>query len=471
MNYGSLNVASAIVDNAFGASLTVSGPGITTLSGANTYTGPTYINNGSTLQVGSGGNSGTLGLGNVTDNGTLSFNRNDGGLTIGIAINGSGGLLQNGGVVTLTGSNSYTGATIISSGELQIGIGGSGASIGSTSGVTNYSCLVFNHGDAVTFNPIISGFGSLMQTGSGTLILTNSNSYSGSTTINGGTLQIGNGGSGASIGSTLYVADNASLIFNHGDTVTFNPVISGIGSLTQTGSGALILTNTNVYTGGTELSAGTLSFVNNGLGTSGSIAVTGNATLQWYGSNTQDISSRLVIANSQTATIDTQGNTVTFAGSFGAGSSGALAKAGSGTLVLLGSDTYTGPTIINGGTLQIGNGGSGAWIGSTAGVTDYASLVFNPGNALTFNPIISGSGSLTQTGSGVLILTNANSYTGPTTISGGTLQIGNGGSSGMLGSSPVTNNAALLFDRGDSSLVVSNVISGSGSVIQNGPGR
>ena len=71
---------------------------------------------------------------------------------------------------------------------------------------------------------------------------------------------------------------------------------------------------------------------------------------------------------------------------------------------------------------------------------------------------------MTQTGSGLLVLTSANSYSGPTTISGGTLQIGNGGSIGTLGSGPVTNNAVLAFARSDSSLIVANAISGSGGL-------
>ena len=96
--------------------------------------------------------------------------------------------------------------------------------------------------------------------------------------------------------------------------------------------------------------------------------------------------------------------------------------------------------------------------------------MFNHADAVVFNPIVSGSGSLTQTGSGILVLTSANSSTGPTIISGRTLQIDNGGVNGALGSGPVTDNAALTFDRSDNGLIVGNAISGSGSLTQIGAG-
>ena len=166
------------------------------------------------------------------------------------------------------GQQQFIGATTISAGTLQIGNGGSGASIGSTIGVLDNSALVFNHADAVTFSATtaISGSGSLTQAGTGLLTLLGNNTYSGPTTIASGTLQIGNGGSGASIASTSAVLDNGSLIFNHGDTLTLAfAAVSGSGSLTQAGSGVLVLPGSNTYTGGTLVSGGTLQ-VGNGNG-------------------------------------------------------------------------------------------------------------------------------------------------------------------------------------------------------------
>ena len=84
------------------------------------------------------------------------------------------------------------------------------------------------------------------------------------------------------------------------------------------------------------------------------------------------------------------------------------------------------------GTLQVGNGGSGASIGGTSGMTiaSNATLVFNHADAVTVAAVISGNGKLTQAGTGILTLLGSNTYTGSTTISAGTLQIGNGGAAG-----------------------------------------
>ena len=95
-------------------------------------------------------------------------------------------------------------------------------------------------------------------------------------------------------------------------------------------------------------------------------------------------------------------------------------------LVLTASNTYPGPTTIGGGTLQVGNGGTGASIGSTSGVIDNGALVFNNADSdVVFNPPISGSGGLTQTGTSTLFLCGANTYTGTTLVSNGTLLLGN----------------------------------------------
>ena len=105
--------------------------------------------------------------------------------------------------------------------------------------------------------------------------------------------------------------------------------------------------------------------------------------------------------------------------------SGGLTQAGTNLLTLTGSNTYTGPTTINAGTLQIGNGGAAGSIGNTSGVADNGLVAFDVSGTTTFSPPISGSGGLTQM-SGLLVLTGSNTYSGLTTIGNGTLQIGNG---------------------------------------------
>lgn len=147
---------------------------------------------------------------------------------------------------------------------------------------------------------------------------------------------------------------------------------------------------------------------------------------------------------------------------------GSLTKSGTNTLTLTGANTYGGATVISAGTLQVGNGGTTGTLGA-GNVTNNSILAFNRSNAYIVSNAISGSGSLTKSGAGTTTLVGANSYSGPTTISVGTLQIGNGGTTGTLGTGNVTNNSILAFNRSNA-MTVSNVISGSGSVTKSGAG-
>ena len=102
-----------------------------------------------------------------------------------------------------------------------------------------------------------------------------------------------------------------------------------------------------------------------------------------------------------------------------------LTLTGPSLLVLTGNNTYSGVTTINGGTLQIGNGGYTGSIGNTSGILDNGVLAFNRADTVTLATSISGNGGLTQMGPGTLIVAGAgDTYTGPTLISGGTLRVG-----------------------------------------------
>ncbi len=126
--------------------------------------------------------------------------------------------------------------------------------------------------------------------------------------------------------------------------------------------------------------------------------------------------------------------------------------------MLTGTHTFTGGTTIQTGTLQIGNGGTS---GSLAGdIVNNAALAFNRSDSMSYSGPISGSGALTKLGGGSLVLTGANSFTGGTTITDGTLQIGNGGTTGSI-TGDIVNNAALAFNRSNT-VTYSSVISGQG---------
>ncbi len=246
-----------------------------------------------------------------------------------------------------------------------------------------------------TIASVLAGTAGLAKTGAGTLTLTGTNTYTGGTTISAGTLQIGSGGTAGSIGGDI--VDNSALIFNRSNGLTYGGTISGTGTLTKLGAGALTLTGDHSFTGTTTISAGTL-IIGSG-GTTGSLVgnIVDNATLTFNRSD--DVTYGGVDQRHRHAD-----------------------QAGPGTLTFTGDNSYTGATTISAGTLQIGNGGtSGAVVGNIANA---GALIFNRSNALTYGGIISGAGSVTKLGAGTLTLTGANTYTGGTTITAGTLQVG-----------------------------------------------
>ncbi len=518
------------------AGLTVTGDGTLILTGASTYTGGTTISAGSTLQLGNATNAGSV-AGDIVDNGVLVFNRSNAQTYAG-AVSGSGTLSKIGtNTLTLTGANTYTGGTTISAGTLRIGNGATGSIAGD---IVNNSALIFNRTGTLSYDGVISGSGSVTKSGTGTLTLTGNNTYTGVTTVStaGSTLQAGvaNAFSSASahtvasgafldlfgfnqtIGSlagagrvTNAAAAAATLTTGGNDTsTTFSGVIQdgvGVTGLTKVGAGTFTLSGANTYTGATTVSAGTLQAgATNAFAQSSAFTVASGATLGLNNFN-QTIGSlagagTVTNGGAATRTLTTGGDntSTTFSGVIQNGAVGLtnLTKVGAGTFTLSGANTYTGVTTVSAGTLQAGatnafaqssahTVASGAFldlfgfnqtIGSLAGagrVTNAAAAaatLTTGGNntSTTFSGVIQdgvGVTGLTKVGAGTFTLTGANTYTGGTTISAGTLRIGNGATGSIAGD--IVNNSALIFNR-TGTLSYDGVISGSGSVTKSGTG-
>ncbi|EAY3206993.1 autotransporter outer membrane beta-barrel domain-containing protein [Salmonella enterica] len=379
-------------DNAISGSGQVekSGDGTLTLSGSNTYTGGTLISGGTLVAT----NVEALGTGDVTDNATLALNT---GGDFDNAISGSGKVEKSGDdALTLSGSNTYTGGTLISSGTL---VASNVEALG-TGDVTDNATLELNTGG--TFDNAISGSGQVVKSGDKMLTLSGANSYSGGTLISDGTLVASNV---ESLG-TGDVTNNATLELNTGGDFTNN--ISGSGQVVKSGDDALALSGANSYTGGTLISSGTLVATNvDALGTGD---ITDNAVLELNTGGDFD-------------------NAIS--------GSGQVVKSGDETLTLSGSNTYTGGTTINDGTLVA----TSVDALGTGDVTDNVTLEMNTGG--DFDNAISGSGQVVKSGDKTLTLSGANSYTGGTTISGGTLVASN---VEALGSGDIDNYASLQLN-------------------------
>ena len=506
-----------------------------TLAGSNTYTGTTTVNAGTLAFSVAGNGSSNGGLGSssnaasnvlIGNGAVLSYNGTGGSTDRLFTINGT----ANGTVATLnssgTGAINWTNTGAIAYGTnnqtrtLQLG--------GTNTGNNTLAALIADNG---------SGAVGLTKSGAGTWVLTGNNTYTGATTISGGVLSIstianatvasnlgavattssgflifqggtlqytGSGhstnrafvmqtggatidasGTGALVISGVAVANTANLTTSLTLTGsnTDNNTLSGaltisnnatLGSLVKNGTGKWVLSGSSTtYNGTTTLNAGTLQIGNaNALGTTGNITF-GGGMLQYGSGITADLSTR--IKNSASAIlVDTNSNNVTYASAIDSTNSGGLTKNGNGTLTLAGSNSYSGTTTLNAGTLAIGNvnalqnstldtGSSGSQVVTfnVAGSNTYnigglqgADALAVGGNTIsvgsnnastTFSAAISGAGGgLTKTGTGTLTLSAANTFTGNTTVNAGTLQAATANALGGTSQIIVNNGGSFL---------------------------
>jgi autotransporter-associated beta strand protein len=441
------------------------GAGTLALTGANTYTGATEIVSGTLALQGAGQLSAdtrvTVAAGAAFDIGAADGSRwvgalaGDGAVRLGArqlftrsasdsnfggVISGTGGLTKDGpGTLTLTGSNTYEGNTVVLDGTLALAAAGriapgsglalyggtfditaSGGSreIGSLSGSRGtvrlgaYTLVVGGDSTSTTYSGTMTGPGGVTKVGSGVLTLDGISTSTGTTTISQGTVLARTFSLGPRVvnDGTLRLFHNRSVSTPSIDAYSGN--ISGTGRLVKEGDDIVWLRGVNTYTGGTIVTSGVL------IGNTDSLPgnVTNNAGLAFY-----------QVADG------------TFAGAIDG--RGTLFVYGPGVLTLTGNNSYSGGTAL-GGTMRVSSdanlgapssgvlmeGGTllaGADVISTRPVTlGNAGGRFDTGGFdVVVAGVVGGPGSLTKTGAGTLTLGATNTYRGATLVNAGRLAI------------------------------------------------
>ncbi|MFO7535679.1 MAG: autotransporter-associated beta strand repeat-containing protein, partial [Kiritimatiellia bacterium] len=499
-----------------------------------TATGKSFTSIGGTLtlsgNIDNGGNTITLNASYAT-----GFN---GPIIVSGILSGTGGLIKDGeGIVTLTHDNTYSGKTTITAGKLAVSkdsnlgtvpgtadlnIELNGGFLEATSTFTlNNKRLVkitmtggktgfwADSGATLTYGGVISAMNTstsygLMLDGDGTIVLSGTNTYNGGTTIYAYVTRISNAKAFGSSGSTLVEVCNLSTLELVGGITVSKPLSLDYAQLVN-------VSGNNTWSGEiqTFINTSGKSFISANAGTkltvSGSIFV--NTDIETSPLNTFE---NLYVegAGDIDITDAIDGNGTDGASGYLLGH-GDVVMDGTGTLTLSGANTYSGRTIVNSGCVSIGadnnlgavpasatagrvliNGGTlkgtadftlngnrgialGALLGSGAGTiqieagctVDYPGIMADSGE---------GADEFFKTGAGTFSLSGANAYSGSTTISNGTVQIGNGGTTGSLNAnSAIVNGGTLAFNRTDTltqGAEFNSVISGTGSVAQVGSG-
>jgi autotransporter-associated beta strand protein len=384
---------------------------------------------------------------NVDQNITLGW------LNIGDANASSAYLIApNGGTLT------FAGGTNNSAGLVQLSTS-AGDTIAAPITISNNLTVVNNStAHTLTLSGTISGTNNITYVGPGSVTLTTNNTYAGNTLISGGTVTLANFTANVSaFGSGNVMLDQGTLSLNSNNNTPptpysnyffWNLIVPTNSTGTLNGDGRCFLNGT--LTGGGTLNLyvpyvrmeldGSWAAFTGRINASNSdfrfnnLSGLPNAALNLNGNTGYCLNGSLVVGelsgnassylNSTAWTVGGRNTDATFAGVILGNS---ITKVGTGTWTLSGNNTYTGTTIISGGALQIGDGGNTGTLG-TANVTDNATLIFNRYDNVICSNLISGTGSLTQAGDGVLTLNAANTYSGATFVTAGTLALTNSSS-------------------------------------------
>jgi fibronectin-binding autotransporter adhesin len=490
-----------------------------------------------------GANGGNITLGD----GTLTLNTRTNS-TYGGIISGTGALVKNGvAAQTLSGQSTYQGGTTINAGQLKSNtdnailstgaltltstaefIVNSGVSqtIGNlTSSSTNSNINLIGTGaltvtqtSNTTYAGVIEGRGTLTKAGAAVLTLSNNNTYIGNTTVSAGTLKITgtlsnlnnvivNGGtydvsandtvkSIAGSGGIIDIADGITLIENSRVNKTYQGAISGSGTLSKAGAGALTLSGTNSVSN-ISISAGQLK-VSGTL--SDSAAITVGTGASYIVQNSDTIGSiadagTIDIASDVTLTVGNNTTATTFSGTIIG--NGGFTKIGSATLTLSGANTFRGDLQISAGTLTladndtnilpdrgniildntagvvlningkaetIGNLSGGGANGGNITLGD-GTLTLNTRTNSTYGGIISGTGALVKNGVAAQTLSGQSTYQGGTTINAGQLKSNTDNAILSTGALTLTSTAEFIVNSGVSQTIGNLTSSSTNSLI------
>ena len=414
-----LIVGGEIGDGGSGYSLTKTGAGTLVLAGSNTYSGGTTISVGTLLLS----NNNALGAAGLTL-GSLGTSLNT---TLAL---GNGIVNTNGIYVEAANNQTYLRTLSV------MGDGNSATQLGTITFANTNRTTYFNFSPTNNTTLTFGGGFNLLSTayatrvvvdGGGTLIITNNGSVTTNGTaalqfrITNGTVIIGEG----AIGARTDFGNRGIDLGAEANGNASGAAVSLYASNGVTVNESIYVQTTNAATRVMGIAgAGTATFANG-------IALSSNSILSVSAGSGATAVFDGNITNFSTSTINTNG----------------LVKIGVGTVILAGTNDYAGSTTISEGTLQIGNGTDKGSIATTSAITNNGALVYDVGSGnRTLSAPVSGSGSLTQAGTGTLTLSgaSANSYSGPTTVSAGVLELNKTDAEAIVGSVTVNTGATLL---------------------------
>ena len=436
----------------------------------------------------------TSGQINISSHGNLWLEGSNINMTSPIFLDGSNARLR------LYGNNTMTVGQITGTGTVDFadGAGGQNITLAINTGSSNHQFGGIFANSGTSSGPTVLN---IRKNGAGTYTLTGNNTYTGTTAINAGVLQIGNGGATGRLGSgAVTVATNSTLNFNLNAATSFNngfnftaagatiantsttsgammtlsggvnagtsgsSILDGgtagitlSGAATPAGSGAGVWTKGDVTFTGSDLN--TLVILS--VGTGSTMRFKTNATTWFFGSTTAANAPNVMVDPN----ITLSQNTVQAAGNLfynNLSGTGTISLAGSGaTHSILGESSVSNLNATSSIGLVVGQGGSTGSITSGT-ITANNGITLNSTSSYVFSGVLSGT-TLTKQNTNTVTLTGTNTYSGAATISGGTLQIGNNGTTGSIGSGSIVNNGTLSINRSDN-ITLANAISGTGIV-------